>query len=102
MMFSKSGLLVICSSLVGCSHAATLHVSPTGSDSSAGTVTAPLKSIQSAIDLAVPGDVVYLRAGTYSPTTNIQIKKNGTSSKPVTVSAYGAEKVIIDGEALPG
>ncbi|RDW89129.1 pectate lyase L [Coleophoma cylindrospora] len=80
---------------------ATIYVSPTGLDTAAGTITAPLKSIQSAIDKAVAGDTIYLRAGTYSPTTNIQIKKSGTASALYTLSAYSTEKVIIDGEGLP-
>lgn len=81
--------------------ATTIYVSPTGSDTSAGTLTAPLKSIQSAIDKAVPGDTIYLRGGTYSPSTNIQIKKSGTANSPYTLSAYASETPIIDGEALP-
>ncbi|KAL3420447.1 pectate lyase [Phlyctema vagabunda] len=85
----------------GSAFSATLYVAPTGSDTAAGTLTAPLKSIQSAVDKAVAGDTIYLRAGTYSPTTNIQIKKSGTSSAPYTLSAYQSEKVIIDGEGLP-
>jgi hypothetical protein len=81
--------------------AATIYVSPTGSDSAAGSLAAPLKSIQSAVDKAVAGDTIYLRGGTYSPTSNIQIKKSGTSSAPYTLSAYSTEVPIVDGEALP-
>ncbi|KAF2106906.1 pectate lyase L [Lophiotrema nucula] len=81
--------------------AATYYVSPTGSDSAAGSLTAPLKSIQSAVSKAVAGDTIYLRGGTYSPATNIQITKSGSSSKPYTLSAYGTEVPIVDGEALP-
>jgi hypothetical protein len=80
---------------------ATIYVSPTGSDSAAGTLAAPLLSIQSAVDKAVAGDIIYLRGGTYSPTKNIQIKKSGTSSALYTLSAYQSEIAIIDGEALP-
>ncbi|GKT94004.1 pectate lyase L [Colletotrichum tofieldiae] len=82
--------------------AADLYVAPTGSDSAAGTLAAPLKSIQIAVDKAVAGDTIYLRAGTYSPTTNIKITKSGTAAKPYTLTAYNNEAVIIDGEALPG
>ncbi|KAH6725047.1 pectate lyase [Leptodontidium sp. 2 PMI_412] len=81
---------------------ATFYVSPSGSDSAAGTLAAPYKSIQVAVNKAVAGDTIYLRAGTYSPTTNIQIKsKSGTASAPITLSSYSGEKVIIDGEGLP-
>lgn len=82
--------------------AADLYVAPAGSDSAAGTLAAPLKSIQVAVDKAVAGDTIYLRAGTYSPTTNIKITKSGTSAKPYTLTAYNDEAVTIDGEALPG
>ncbi|TDZ36205.1 Pectate lyase L [Colletotrichum spinosum] len=82
--------------------AADLYVAPAGSDSTAGTLAAPLKSIQVAVDKAVAGDTIYLRKGTYSPTTNIKIAKSGTSAKPYTLTAYNDEEVIIDGEALPG
>lgn len=80
---------------------ATIYVAPTGSDTAAGTLTAPLKSIQSAVDKAAAGDIIYLRGGTYSITKNIQIKKSGTSSAPYTLSAYQSEVPVIDGEGLP-
>ncbi|KAL6703822.1 Pectate lyase pel9 [Coniothyrium glycines] len=80
---------------------ATIYVAPTGSDSAAGSLAAPLQSIQVAVDKAVAGDTIYLRGGTYSPTKNIQIKKSGTASARITLAAYSTEIPIIDGEALP-
>ncbi|KAF1924573.1 polysaccharide lyase family 9 protein [Didymella exigua CBS 183.55] len=81
---------------------ATFYVSPTGSDSAAGTLAAPYKSIQVAVDKAVAGDSILLRGGTYSPTTNIQVKKSGTASARITLAAYQTEVPIVDGEALTG
>ncbi|KAI9166415.1 Pectate lyase L [Paramyrothecium foliicola] len=81
--------------------AADIYVAPKGT-SGDGSLAKPLVSIQAAVDRAVPGDVIYLRGGTYSPTKNIQIKKSGTASKPYTLAAYKDEVVIIDGEALTG
>ncbi|CAE6415020.1 unnamed protein product [Rhizoctonia solani] len=81
--------------------ATAIYVSPTGSDSAAGTLAAPLKSIQKAIDKAVAGDTIYLRGGTYALTTNLQITKSGTASAKYTLTNYQSEKVIIDGEGLP-
>ncbi|KAI0183077.1 pectin lyase fold/virulence factor [Xylaria flabelliformis] len=81
-------------------YTASIYVSPTGSGS--GTIDAPYGSIQTAVNAAKAGDVIYLRAGTYSPTTNIQIKKSGTVTSPITLRSYNDEKVIIDGEGLPG
>ncbi|KAI9047685.1 hypothetical protein LZ554_008395 [Drepanopeziza brunnea f. sp. 'monogermtubi'] len=84
-------------------YAAVYYVSPTGSDTAAGTLAAPYRSIQLAVDRVVAGDTIFMRGGTYSLTTNIKItRKSGTSSARITLSAYGNEKVILDGEALPG
>ncbi|KKK25564.1 hypothetical protein AOCH_000098 [Aspergillus ochraceoroseus] len=79
-----------------------IYVSPTGSDNAAGTIDAPLKSIQLAVDRATGGTTIYLRGGRYSPTANIQITKSGTSPAPYILRAYGGESVMIDGEGLPG
>ncbi|KAL1748384.1 polysaccharide lyase family 9 protein [Schizophyllum fasciatum] len=81
--------------------ASQIFVSPEGSDSNAGTIDAPLASIQAAVDKASAGDTIYLREGTYTPTKNIQIKKSGTSSAPYTITNYEGESVLIDGEELP-
>ncbi|KAI6880027.1 hypothetical protein KC363_g7303 [Hortaea werneckii] len=89
-------------SLVPSIWCATYHVAPTGSDGAAGTLAAPFKSIQVAVDKVSAGDTIYLRGGTYSPTTNIQIKKSGTSPARITLAAYQSEVPIVDGEALTG
>jgi hypothetical protein len=78
-----------------------LYVAPTGNDSAAGTLAQPLQSIQRAVDLAQPGYTIYLRGGTYAPSTNIQILKNGTASQPITLRNYNNERAILDGENMP-
>src|SRR4051794_31775330 len=74
----------------------TLYVAPPGSDSNAGTVSAPLKTIQKAVDLAAAGSTIAVRGGTYPLTTNITIAKSGPSSAPITLTAYNGERAIID------
>lgn len=81
--------------------ASALYVATTGNDSNAGTVTAPLKTIQKAVDLVSAGDTIHVRGGTYAPATNIQILKNGTQSAPITLRAHNSERVVIDGENMP-
>lgn len=81
-------------------YSADIYVSPTGTGS--GSAEDPLGSIQDAVDAAEAGDTIYLRAGTYGPTTNIQITESGTSTAPITLRPYEDEQVIIDGEELPG
>jgi hypothetical protein len=81
--------------------AATLYVAPGGSDSNAGTLAAPLATIQKAVSLVSAGGTIAVRGGTYALATNIQITKSGTASSPITLTSYQGERVIIDGEALP-
>jgi len=78
-----------------------LYVATNGNDSNAGTLAAPLRNIQRAVDLAQPGYTIFVRGGTYAPSTNIQILKNGTSSQPITMRNYSNERVILDGENMP-
>ncbi len=78
-----------------------LYVAPNGVDTNPGTLAAPLRTVQRAVDLAGAGTTIYLRAGTYAPSTNIQLLKNGTSSQPYTLRNYNNERVIIDGENMP-
>ncbi|WP_433789154.1 right-handed parallel beta-helix repeat-containing protein [Actinoplanes sp. CA-252034] len=85
---------------VPASAATTLYVATNGNDANVGTQAAPLATIQKAISLITAGGTISVRGGTYALSSNIQITKSGTSSAPITLTAYGSEKVIIDGEAL--
>jgi hypothetical protein len=78
-----------------------LFVATNGNDSNAGTLAAPLRTIQRAVDLAQPGTTIQIRGGTYAPSTNIRILGNGTASQPITMRNYGSERVILDGENMP-
>lgn len=79
----------------------TIVVAPDGDDGAAGTVTAPLRTIQAAVERAEPGDVIAVRGGTYALTTNIQILTSGTAAAPITLGPYQDERVVIDGDLLP-
>jgi hypothetical protein len=80
--------------------AKSIYVSPTGTGS--GTLDSPYGSIQTAVNAAVAGDTIFLRGGTYAPSANIQVVKNATRTAPISVRPYQSEKVIIDGENMPG
>ncbi len=73
----------------------TLWVANSGDDSADGTATRPLRTIAKALDLAEPGDLIYLRAGVYveSPL----VRKSGRKDAPIIVScapdALGKVKV---------
>ncbi|MDT0343570.1 right-handed parallel beta-helix repeat-containing protein [Streptomyces litchfieldiae] len=81
--------------------ATALYVATNGNDSSAGTLAEPLLTIQRAVDLAEPGTTIYLRGGTYAPSTNIQLLKSGTASQPIAISNYNGERAVVDGENMP-
>lgn len=73
--------------------AVTYYVSPSGSNANAGTsIAAPKQTIAAATSLANPGDVIEVRAGTY--TENIVITRPGSSSAWITLRGY-------PGDAMP-
>lgn len=73
----------------------TWFVAPTGLNTNAGTLAAPLQTIQAAANLAQPGDTVMIEAGTYHET--VTPANSGTASAPITYEAYDNQTVIIDG-----
>src|SRR5688500_11425942 len=73
----------------------TYFVATNGSDSNAGAVTAPFRTIQRAANLAKPGDTVYVRGGTYRET--VRPANNGTASARIAYKAYPGEKVTVSG-----
>jgi hypothetical protein len=81
--------------------ASTLYVAPGGNDGNAGTLSAPLATIQKAVSLVPAGGTIAVRGGTYTLSTNITITRSGTSSAPFTLTNYNSEHVVIDGEPLP-
>src|SRR5690348_11019257 len=101
----------------GVSHAAAnvYYVSPSGSDSAAGTQSAPWKSIAHAQSVAVAGDTVYFRAGTYSYTTGtascasqtatvdaITLSKSGSSGSMINYWNYPGEKPVFNFSGMTG
>lgn len=61
--------IVLMALLPAAMFAASYYVSPSGSDSAAGTLSAPFKSLTKAQSVAVSGDTVFIRGGTYSSFT---------------------------------
>jgi len=84
-------------------HAAEYYVAPTGSDSNAGTLAAPFATLQKGADVAVAGDTVYIRGGTYeitAPKTSgagLTFSKSGTSdTNRIKYWAYQGEVPVFD------
>ncbi|WP_306322497.1 MULTISPECIES: right-handed parallel beta-helix repeat-containing protein [unclassified Streptomyces] len=74
----------------------------TGDAQAATTVTVSTTAqLESAVAGAAAGTTIQVRAGTYYPTATLKSTANGTGSAPITLAAYGGEKVRIDGSKLP-
>ncbi|TAL67134.1 MAG: hypothetical protein EPN82_16320 [Bacteroidetes bacterium] len=72
------------------------YVSPTGSNSTGnGNIGTPWQTIAFAIDSVYPGDILYLREGTYNE--QLVSVRNGTSDAYITISSYNNEVADIDG-----
>ncbi|MBN2291981.1 MAG: right-handed parallel beta-helix repeat-containing protein [Pirellulales bacterium] len=89
-------LLALCSPQLDASE---YHVSINGSDTNNGSAAAPLKTISAAANLAQPGDVITVHAGTYRE--RINPPRGGTSdTKRITYRAAQGEKVVIKGSEV--
>jgi len=85
--------LFIMTSISSISFAATYYVATNGSDSSAGSLSAPFKTIQKGLDALQAGDTCYVRGGTYSE--GLVLKQSGTSTARITVKNYNGETVTV-------
>jgi len=74
--------------LIGCcaeaASAATYYVAPTGSDYNTGTSASPFLTIQKSANVAVAGDTVIVRAGTYA---GARFSVSGTMAAPIVFRA---------------
>src|SRR5262245_49133023 len=87
----------------GSAHATDYYVATTGSDSNPGTMDAPFATLQKGVNVAVAGDTVYIRGGTYKITTpansgaGITFSKSGTSdTNRIKYWAYPGEVPVFD------
>ena len=63
---------------------------PAGNDGNAGTIGAPLATLQHALTLAQPGDIVQMRAGVYPDYVYLE-RKAGTPAAYITVRSYDGD-----------
>jgi uncharacterized protein YjdB len=75
---------------------AVFYVAPNGSDANSGTLLAPWRTIQKALNTLQPGQKAFVRAGTYREA--LTLDRAGTASAPITIEAYPGERPVIDGE----
>ena len=74
-----------------------IYVAPNGSDSNSGSIDSPI-TFTTAITRVASGGTIYMRAGTYSYSTQITIARSnsGTGSAMKNIFAYGSEKPVLD------
>lgn len=73
------------------------YVATTGSDSNPGTQASPFATITKAASVAAAGDTVFIRGGTYTPSSGTTFSKSGTSdTNRIKFWAYPGEKPIFD------
>ena len=70
------------------------YVSPKGSDSAAGTVTSPWRTVAKAISASASGSTIVLRGGTYFESVTVP------STKTLTIQAAAGEAVWLDGSKV--
>jgi hypothetical protein len=76
---------------------ATYYVATNGSDSASGTSTnTPFRSLFKAHSVANPGNLIYMRGGTYTTNAVLTINRNGTAANPIRLRAYPGERPILD------
>ncbi len=77
---------------------AQIYVATDGSDSNPGSFSQPFASIPKAISVAIPGDTIYVRGGTYeiSSTIYINSSQSGTDSSRYYLVNYPGERPLLD------
>ena len=73
----------------------TYYVSPSGSDSAAGTLEQPFLTVQHGVNQLQAGDTLILRAGNYHEQVTVQ--RSGTAGAPITLAAYSGETPTLIG-----
>lgn len=91
-----------------CAQAAKFCVAPDGRDSNPGTKERPFASIQRAQQAVAPGDIVYIRGGTYRMQESdiakrdaflaslVHLDKSGAKDKPISYFAFPGERPVFD------
>ncbi len=109
LLFVVSVSGTICIPAASAATQATYYVSPAGSDSNAGTESAPFLTITKARDIVrtingnMTGDIyVYLRGGNYSITSTITFapQDSGTNGYRIFYQAYTGEEPVLNGGTL--
>ncbi len=77
----------------------TYFVATNGSDSNDGRSEArPFRTLRKVAGVVQPGDVVWVRGGTYSP--DVIFSRGGSADNPIVIESYPGECAILDGAGM--
>jgi hypothetical protein len=79
----------------------TYFVSPIGNDANPGTKGRPWATINHAANLAVAGDVIVVRGGTYSLREQVRPRNSGRPGAWITFVGYPGEVAVLDAQSVP-
>ncbi len=100
-----------------------IHVSLAGSNTASGSESAPLRTIQEAVNRATPGTTIMVEAGTYVETVKFNVSglpgapislisvdgpgaakivPNADTTRKATIAAFGEENIVISGFDVSG
>jgi len=72
------------------------YVAKTGNNSNAGTSAAPYLTITKGLSVAVAGDTVFVKAGSYPE--SVQFTASGTLGHPIVLKSFGTDVVTVDAQ----
>jgi hypothetical protein len=74
-------------------YAATYYVSPTGNDASAGSSSAPWRTLQHAANTVIAGDTVMIKNGAYA---GFRAQSSGSPGLPITFKSETGASVVVN------
>lgn len=93
LILPSSIIYTVFTTLSSTALAADIYVAKTGDDSNIGSIEAPYLTISKAAQVAVAGDTVHIRSGTYPEV--LTPSNSGVENSPIVFQAYQDEKVVI-------
>ncbi len=101
LCFSLAALLLLAGPPPAGLAARAYYVAPDGDDDHAGTFSQPFATLRHAATRVKPGDMVYVRGGTYPITTPLWLEPVGAPEARIVFQAYPGEKPILECGGTP-
>jgi len=80
----------------------TYFIAVDGEDTNEGDYYNPFKTLSRALEIAQPGDTIYLRGGTYLSIGNREISNNGAENKLIQIFNWMDEKPVFELSSVSG